>query len=143
MKELVTLTREYRFSAAHRLYIKRLSDEQNERIFSTCSNPHGHGHDYSIQIKVSGDIDPGTGMVVSLEELDSFAEEVLEELDHKRLDLEVPYFRENQPTGENIAKYIWDKMKKRLGESLVHVSVGETKNSYFEYFEEVPYLDEC
>ena len=131
------------FSAAHRLYIKHLSDEENQRIFHTCTSPHGHGHDYSLEIKVSGGIDPETGMVVNLQQLDGIALRVLEELDHKRLDIEVPYFTENQPTGENIAKYIWDRLKQGLGESLVHVSVGETKNSYFEYFEEASYLDEC
>lgn len=142
MTELVTLTRAYKFSAAHRLYIKALSDEENERIFNSCSNVHGHGHDYSVQIKVSGEIDPETGMVINLEELDSLSGEVLEGLDHKRLDIEVPYFTEKQPTSENIAKYVWNKLKEGLGESLVYVRVSETKNSYFEYFEEASYLDE-
>ncbi len=139
---MVTLTRAYRFSAAHRLYIKNLSDEENERIFNSCSNVHGHGHDYSVQIKVSGEIDPETGMVVNLEELDSLSEKVLGGLDHKRLDIEVPYFIENQPTSENIAKYVWDRLKEGLGESLAYVRVSETKNSYFEYFEEASCPDE-
>lgn len=138
----MTLTKAYRFSAAHRLYIKHLSDEENENIFKSCSNVHGHGHDYSVQVKVSGEIDPDTGMVVNIDELDRLSGRALGELDHKRLDIEVPYFVENQPTGENIAKYIWDRLKAGLGESLVHVRVGETKNSYFEYFEEASYLDE-
>lgn len=124
------------------MYIKNLSDEENERIFSSCSNVHGHGHDYGVQIKVSGEIDPETGMVVKLEELDSLSARVLDGLDHKRLDIEVPYFTKNQPTSENIAKYVWEKLKEGLGESLVYVRVSETKNSYFEYFEEARYLDE-
>jgi 6-pyruvoyltetrahydropterin/6-carboxytetrahydropterin synthase len=111
-------------------------------MFKSCSNLNGHGHDYSVQVRVSGEIDSETGMVVNLKELDRLSDRVLEELDHKRLDVEVPYFTENQPTGENIAKYIWDRLKEGLGESLVHISVGETKNSYFEYFEEASYLDE-
>ena len=119
-----------------------MSDEENERIFNSCSNAHGHGHDYSVEIKVSGEIDPVTGMVIRLERLDAVAQSVLGRLDHKRLDMEVPYFSEHQPTGENIAKYIWDNMMEELGESLVHVSVGETKNSRFEYFDERGYLDE-
>lgn len=141
-KEIVILTRAYEFSAAHRLYIKSLSDEENEKIFQSCSNARGHGHDYSVEVKVSAEIDPVTGMVVSLERLDALALKVLETLDHKRLDIEVPFFTEHQPTGENIAKYIWDNMKEGLGESLVHVSVGETKNSRFEYFDERGFQDE-
>lgn len=130
------------FSAAHRLYIERLTDEENERIFSTCSNVNGHGHDYKVQIRVTGNIDPKTGMIVRLEELDALTESVLEGLDHKRLDKEVSYFQENQPTGENIAKYIWDRLSNELGESLVYISVGESDKSYFEYFEEAGCLDE-
>lgn len=80
-------------------------------------------------------------MIVRLEELDALTGRVLEDLDHKRLDIEVPYFKEHQATGENIAEYIWDKLKEGLGDSLVHVSVGETKNSYFEYFEERGYAE--
>jgi len=137
------LTRSYRFSAGHRLYINGLSEEENRKIYDTCSNPNGHGHEYSVEIKVSGEIDDETGMVVNLKELDGVVGSVLEGLDHKRLDLEVPYFEQHQPTGENIAKYIWDRIKEGLGETLVHIRVGETKNSYFEYYEEANYPYEC
>lgn len=140
--EIVTLTRAYRFSAAHRLYINSLSDEENERIFHTCSNLNGHGHDYSVKIKVTGKIDIETGMIIMLDDLDNLALGVLDGLDHKRLDKELDYFQEHQPTGENIAKYIWDILKKELGDSLIHISVGESDNSYFEYFEEASCLDE-
>jgi len=139
IKEYVSLTKTYRFSAGHRLFLKKLSDEENFEIFDTCSNPNGHGHDYCIQVKLSGDIDPETGMIYSLEELDNIMGPVIDELDHKRLDIEVPYFADEQPTGENIAKYIWGKLKPDLADKLIHIKLSETSRSYFEYYEEGNY----
>jgi 6-pyruvoyltetrahydropterin/6-carboxytetrahydropterin synthase len=139
IKEYVSLTKTYRFSAGHRLFIKSLSDEENFKIFDTCSNPNGHGHDYSIEVKLTGDIDPETGMIYSLEDLDKIMKLVIEDLDHKRLDIEVPYFENDQPTGENIAKYIWSKIKPSLSDKLIHLKLSETSNSYFEYYEEDNY----
>ncbi len=139
IKEYVSLTKTYRFSAGHRLFLKNLSDEENIEIFDTCSNPNGHGHDYSIQVKLSGDIDPETGMIFSLEDLDNIMGPVIDELDHKRLDIEVPYFADEQPTGENIAKYIWGKLKPDLADKLIHIKLSETSRSYFEYYEEGNY----
>jgi len=135
----VSLTKTYRFSAGHRLYIRGLSEEENFKIFDTCSNPNGHGHDYYVQVKVSGEINPETGMIINLQELDNTVNIVINELDHKRLDIEVPYFEENQPTGENIAKYMWERIKPDLGEKLIHLKLSETSNSYFEYYEEGNY----
>ena len=139
IKEYVSLTKTYRFSAGHRLFIKSLSDEENFKIFDTCSNPNGHGHDYSIEVKLTGDIDPETGMIYSLEDIDKIMKLVIEDLDHKRLDIEVPYFENDQPTGENIAKYIWSKIKPSLSDKLIHLKLSETSNSYFEYYEEGNY----
>lgn len=139
MSEFVSLTKKYRFSAGHRLYIKRLSDEENLKIFDTCSNPNGHGHDYHVEVKIGGDIDPLSGMVSEPGELDRAVLPVLEGLDYKRLDMEVPYFMEHQPTGENIARYIWGHLKKRLGQRLIHLRISETDSSYFEYYEEEDY----
>ena len=136
---MISLTRRYRFSAGHRLYIKGLSDEENLRIFDTCSNPNGHGHDYYLEVKVAGPIDIETGMVVNLSELDRMVEDTISELDYKRLDLEVPHFREHQPTGENIAEYLWEKLRDGLSEKLVHLRLSETSSSYFEFFDEEGY----
>jgi len=135
----VSLTKTYRFSAGHRLYIRGLSEEENFVIFDTCSNPNGHGHDYYVQVKVTGEINPETGVIINLQELDNTVNIVINELDHKRLDIEVPYFEENQPTGENIAKYMWERIKPDLGEKLIHLTLSETSNSYFEYYEEGNY----
>ncbi len=139
MREIVAVTKTYRFSAGHRLFIKGLSDEENFRIFDSCSNPAGHGHDYYIEVKVAGEIDPVTGRVVSREELDGVVSSVVEELDYKRLDIEVPYFHNRQPTGEHITEYIWAHLKPRLQCKLVHLRLSETESSYFEYFEEEDY----
>lgn len=116
-----------------------MPDEENFKIFDTCSNPNGHGHDYYVHIKVSGDINPETGMICDIEELDGIMGPIIDELDHKRLDLELPYFEENQATGENIAKFLWQKIKLRLGDKLIHLKLSETSKSYFEYYEEGNY----
>jgi 6-pyruvoyltetrahydropterin/6-carboxytetrahydropterin synthase len=137
--ERVTVTKAYRFSAGHRLAIKGLSDEENFRIFDTCSNPRGHGHDYYLEVKAAGNIDPVSGFAVSESVLDGAVLPIIDELDSKRLDIEVPYFSDNQPTGENIAEYIWNRLSAGLGESLVHIRLGETATSYFEFFEEESY----
>ncbi len=116
-----------------------MSDEENFEIFDTCSNPNGHGHDYLVEVRVTGNIDSGTGMLISLPDLDRKVLSVIEELDYKRLDLEVPYFEEHVATGENITKYFWDKLKPKLGDGLVHLKLHETEKSCFEYFEEGGY----
>lgn len=139
MREIVSVTRTYRFSAGHRLYIRGLSDEENFRLFDNCSNPNGHGHDYYLDVRVGGGIDPVTGMVLNPAELDEAVASVIDDLDYKRLDIEVPYFRNHQPTGENIAEYVWERLKPRLKGKLVHLRLSETENSYFEYFKEGDY----
>jgi 6-pyruvoyltetrahydropterin/6-carboxytetrahydropterin synthase len=136
-KEVCTLTRVYRFSAAHRLHSPRYSDEENRRIFGKCNNPKGHGHDYYIEVTVTGNIDSETGMIVSVEYLDKVVQEIIDELDHKRLDVEVPYFVEFQPSGENIVKYLWLQLEQRIkGVKLFHLKLWETRDNYFEFFKE-------
>ncbi|GBD38629.1 6-carboxy-5,6,7,8-tetrahydropterin synthase [bacterium HR37] len=136
-KEVCTLTRVYRFSAAHRLHSPRYSDEENRRIFGKCNNPKGHGHDYYIEVTVTGNIDSETGMIVSVDYLDRVVKEIIDELDHKRLDIEVPYFMEFQPSGENIVKYLWLQLEQRIkGVKLFHLKLWETRDNYFEFFKE-------
>ena len=109
------------------------------RIFDTCSNPNGHGHDYYLDVKIAGSIDPDTGTAADTEKLDGIVSEVLEELDYKRLDIEVPYFTGKQPTGENIAEYLWRCLRTTLPYELVHLRLCETSTSYFEFFEKEGY----
>ena len=113
------------------------------KIFDTCSNPNGHGHDYYLEVKVSGKIAPETGMVANLEKLDDIVGHVLDDVDYKRLDIEVLYFTDKQPTGQNIAEYLWMRLRKILPYELVHLRLSETSTSYFEFFEEEGYPYEC
>ena len=135
-KEVCALTKVYHFSAAHRLNAKKYSDEENRRIFGKCNNPKGHGHDYYIEVKVTGDIDLNTGMIINLSDLDEVMKGIIDELDHTRLDIEIPYFREFTPSGENIVKYIWIKLHSKIEDRLLHLKLWETSDNYFEYFEE-------
>lgn len=136
IKEKVSLTKIYRFSAAHRLYIEDLSDEENFQIFDKCSNPNGHGHDYVVEASFTGEIDEETGMVINPEVLDKEMDVILNELDHKRLDYEILFFKENQPTGENIARFFWERLTEHIGNKLSYIKIWENNRSYFEYFEE-------
>jgi len=138
-REICSITRVYHFSAGHRLYLKDVSEEENFRIFGKCTNPRGHGHDYYLEVRVSGHIDPDTGMIVNISELDDITRDVIDELDHKRLDIEVPYFKDAQASGENIVKYFWLQLKPRVKKGkLSYLKLWETQNNYFEYFEEEP-----
>uniref|UniRef100_A0A2R8ML94 6-pyruvoyl tetrahydrobiopterin synthase n=1 Tax=Callithrix jacchus TaxID=9483 RepID=A0A2R8ML94_CALJA len=103
------------FSASHRLHSKFLSEEENLKLFGKCSNPNGHGHNYKVVVTVHGQIDPATGMVMNLTDLKKHMEEaIMQPLDHKNLDLDVPYFADVVSTTENVAVYIWDNLQKVL-----------------------------
>jgi 6-pyruvoyltetrahydropterin/6-carboxytetrahydropterin synthase len=130
----VELGRRYRFAASHRLHSDRLSEEENVRLYGKCNNPHGHGHNYVMEIGVSGEIDPATGMIANLADLDSFVErEVLETLDHRSLNDEVDAFRENVPTTENLCIEIFRRLRAFPKAKLERVRVEETNNNSFEY----------
>lgn len=133
------LGRRYRFSASHRLHTPHLSNEDNGRVFGKCNNPHGHGHNYVVEIGLSGDVDPATGMIANLAELDAFvARHVLEEFDHKSLNEDVPAFREKVPTTENLCIEIFQRLKTFPKAKLERVRVEETRNNSFEYAGENP-----
>jgi len=105
---LVYLTRRETFSACHRLHSKALTDEANREVFGKCNNPNGHGHNYTVEVTVKGLIDPSTGMVMNITDLKKVIEsEVMVPLDHKNLDLDVPWFADRVSTAENIAVFIW------------------------------------
>lgn len=130
----IELGRRYRFSASHRLHSSKLSEEENRRIYGKCNNPHGHGHNYVVEVCVSGTVDPATGMIANLADLDSFVErEVIEPLDHKSLNEDVAAFRENVPTTENVCKEIFARLKYFPKAKLERVRVEETGNNTFEY----------
>jgi 6-pyruvoyltetrahydropterin/6-carboxytetrahydropterin synthase len=130
----IELGRRYRFSASHRLHSAKLSEEENRRVYGKCNNPYGHGHNYVVEVSVSGAVDPATGMIANLADLDSFVErEVIEPFDHKSLNEDVAAFRESVPTTENICKEIFERLKHFPKAKLERVRVEETGNNTFEY----------
>ncbi|MDH7570765.1 MAG: 6-carboxytetrahydropterin synthase, partial [Armatimonadota bacterium] len=134
--EMTTLTRSYTFSAAHRLASPRLTEEENFAFFGKCSNVHGHGHDYVVEVTVGGEVDERTGMLMDLDELDRVVqEEVLDRFDRRFLNYDTEEFSRLNPTSENLARVIWGRLSPRLGGRLVKVGVRETERNYFEYKE--------
>ena len=130
----VELGRRYRFAAAHRLHSPRLSDEENVRLYGKCANPLGHGHNYLVEIRVSGDVDPATGMIANLADLDGFVgREVLDAFDHRSLNDEVAAFRTEVPTTENLCMEIFRRVRSFPKAKLERVRVEETSNNSFEY----------
>ncbi|MDB2329724.1 6-carboxytetrahydropterin synthase [Flavobacteriaceae bacterium] len=133
----VTVSRKAHFNAAHRLYRKDWSDEQNNAIFGKCSNPNFHGHNYELIVSVTGPIDPNTGYVMDMKVLkDYIKSEVEDAFDHKNLNLEVPEFSDTIPTAENIVVVIYNKLKKILTkEQRMEVVLYETPRNFVTYSE--------
>jgi 6-pyruvoyltetrahydropterin/6-carboxytetrahydropterin synthase len=133
------LGRRYCFSASHRLHTAHLTQEENCRVFGKCNNPYGHGHNYVVEVSVSGKVDPATGMIANLADLDAFVQQqVLEDFDHKSLNEDVPAFRDKVPTTENVCIEIFQRLKKFPLANLERVRVEETGKNSFEYAGENP-----
>jgi 6-pyruvoyltetrahydropterin/6-carboxytetrahydropterin synthase len=129
----ISLTRRYRFAASHRLHRPNFSESENARIYGKCSNPYGHGHNYSLEVTVTGPVDSATGMVANLGELDPFVErEVVEAFDHRYLNEEVAEFGETVPTAENICREIYRRLKSFPAAQLERVRLEETSKNSFE-----------
>jgi 6-pyruvoyltetrahydropterin/6-carboxytetrahydropterin synthase len=128
------LTRRYMFSASHRLHSERFSAAENQRVYGKCNNPHGHGHNYAVEITVAGQVDAATGMVCNLVDLDSFVErEVLERFGHGHLNALAP-FRDVVPTTENLATEIYRIMSQGFTPARVEkIRIEETMLNSFEY----------
>ena len=130
----VTVTRRLHFSADHRLHIPDLSDADNQRLFGLCDNPNYHGHNYEIEVSVSGDVNPQTGYVVDLGTIKEIVEsEVITLLDHKNLNLDVEQLRGVNPTAENIVVVIWKLLEGKLPSDLTKIVLWETPRNYVEY----------
>jgi 6-pyruvoyltetrahydropterin/6-carboxytetrahydropterin synthase len=128
------LSRRYRFSASHRLHSEQLGTEENRRVYGKCNNPYGHGHNYVVEVAVSGPVNPATGMIANLTDLDTFVErEVIEPFDHKYLNEEVEEFRANVPTTENVCIEIFNRLRRFPQAKLERVHVEETGLNSFEY----------
>jgi 6-pyruvoyltetrahydropterin/6-carboxytetrahydropterin synthase len=123
----IVLTRRYNFAASHRLHNARFSEEENRLIYGKCSNPYGHGHNYVIEVSVSGAVDPATGMIANLADLDGFVErEVLNDFDHRYLNEEVAIFNKSVPTSENLCIEIYKRLKKFPNATLEGIRLEET-----------------
>jgi 6-pyruvoyltetrahydropterin/6-carboxytetrahydropterin synthase len=131
----VTISRRAHFNAAHRLYRKDWSDEQNNAIFGKCNNPNFHGHNYELIVSVTGAIDQETGYVLDVKVLtDLIKEEVENPFDHKNLNLDVPEFKDLNPTAENIVVVIWNKLRNRLDLKFdLEVVLYETPRNFVTY----------
>jgi 6-pyruvoyltetrahydropterin/6-carboxytetrahydropterin synthase len=139
----ISLTRRYRFAASHRLHTAKLSESENRRVYGKCSNPYGHGHNYVIEVTVTGPLDPETGMIANLGELDPFVHrEVIEPFDQKFLNEEVPEFREQVATTENVCRELFRRLKSFPLAKLERIRVEETSKNSFEMEADVDTLDE-
>lgn len=132
---MVELTQCFEFSASHRLHVAALSEQENRSVFGKCNNPNGHGHNYQVEVSVTGPVDAATGAVLPLPRFESVVKrEVIDRFDHKHLNTDTREFADLNPSVENIARVIWDILAPRLTPvRLSRVRVWETAKTYAEY----------
>jgi 6-pyruvoyltetrahydropterin/6-carboxytetrahydropterin synthase len=129
----VLLTKRIEFAAAHRYFKPEWDEAKNRAVFGPCYNPPAHGHNYMIEVTVSGEVDPKTGMVVNLFDLKRILLNMLEEFDHKNLNLDMPYFKDRIPTSENLARVLWTKLDKQNDIGTLHaIRLYEDEDLYAE-----------
>jgi len=135
MSEKVAVFRREHFNAAHRLYNSGWTDEKNTSVFGKCSLPNYHGHNYDLEIKVTGEVDEKTGFVMDMKKLsDLVKEKVIEKFDHKNLNLDTEEFKNLNPTAENIAIVIYNLLRKSVDQNLdLHIRLYETPRNFVEY----------
>ena len=131
----VAVFRKEHFNAAHRLFNPVWDDRKNAEVFGKCSNPHYHGHNYELVVKVTGEPDPHTGYVMDMKILSAvIRDSVLDKFDHKILNLDTGYFSDLNPTAENIARVIYDLLRARIDDALeLQVRLYETERNFVEY----------
>ena len=131
----VTVTRRLRFNAAHRVFNPSFSDEKNQATFGKCNNPNWHGHNYTLDVSVEGPIDEQTGYVMDLSKLKALVtSKIVNVVDHKNFNLDVPFMRERIPTSENIIVAFWEILQPAVVPArLVRLVLWETENNYVEY----------
>jgi 6-pyruvoyltetrahydropterin/6-carboxytetrahydropterin synthase len=118
---MVLLTRKIEFSASHRYHNPAFSPEENRRVFGKCNNAHGHGHNYALEVTVAGEPDAVTGMVLDLKDLKDLLErEIMQRMDHRNLNVEVPELAGKIPTCENIAMVIWNLLEPKIPSGRLH-----------------------
>ena len=131
----IAVFRKAHFNAAHRLHVPNWTEEKNQEVFGPCNNPHYHGHNYEMEVKVVGEIDPDTGYMIDMKYLkDMIKLHVEDKLDHRNLNLEVEEFQNQNPTCENICILIWKIMSSVLGDKYdVTIRLYETPRNFCEY----------
>lgn len=131
----ITVCRTEHFNAAHRLHNPAWDDTRNQRVFGKCNNPNFHGHNYNLTVRLTGEIDPETGYLYDLKRLsDLIKQEVLDRYDHRNLNLDTEEFRNLNPTAENIAVVIWQRLRPHLDTALaLSVTLYETDRNFVEY----------
>jgi len=137
---MIYLTRRERFCAAHRMFRKEWSDEDNLRVFGKCSNPNWHGHNYILWVTIKGEPSEEHGFIMNINILKQIIlDSVINKIDHKNINLEVDFMKEKIATTENLAIAIWDELKpiiKKQGANLYCVKIEETENNSIEYYGE-------
>jgi 6-pyruvoyltetrahydropterin/6-carboxytetrahydropterin synthase len=136
---MILLTRKAEFSASHYYWVPAWTEQENARAFGKCANRNGHGHNYTLEVTVAGEIDATTGFVVDLKELkDVMEREVVSVYDHRHLNLEVPEFASALPTTENIAIAVWKRLEGKIAGAKLHkVRVYEMPDLFADYYGEV------
>lgn len=131
----IAATRKAHFNAAHRLHNPQWSDEKNRAVFGLCNNPNYHGHNYEIEVTLVGEIDTETGFLIDLKVLKEIIEEEVEQyFDHKNINIEVPEFKNINPTAENICFVIWQRLRKRLDDRFeLKIRLWETARNSVTY----------
>ena len=135
MSRKIAVFRKEHFNAAHRLFNPSWGMEENDRVFGKCNNPNFHGHNYELVVKVTGEPDEETGYVMDMKELgDLIKESVLKQFDHKNLNLDTRYFKDVNPTAENICFVIYDILREKIDQKFdLQVRLYETERNFVEY----------
>ena len=132
---MIYITRKLEFCASHRLYNPEYSDEKNAQVFGLCNNPNGNGHNYVMEVTVRGEVHPETGMVLDLKALKQLVnEEIILKVDHKNLNVDVPFLKDVIPTAENLAIRFWETLEDKLeGGELYEIKLYESERNFVIY----------
>jgi len=132
---MIFITRKIEFSAGHRLFNPNFSDEQNKATFGLCNNPNGHGHNYVLEVTLSGEVCNDTGMVFDLKELKKLTQrEIIDKVDHKNLNVDVDYLKGIIPTAENLAIKFWEILEPKISKGRLHeIKLYESERNYVVY----------
>lgn len=132
---MIYITRKVEFCASHRLYNPSFSDQKNQDTFGLCNNPNGHGHNYTLEVTVRGEVDPETGMVLDLKALKHLVNElIIDHVDHKNLNVDVPFLNGVIPTAENLAIVFWEMLEPKIHNGTLHeIKLYESERNYVVY----------